>query len=198
MTQLANKKEFNLIMHPIGYGLKLLNDNDDMKEFILAPLREYKNKFKKGDIIIFSAEIEKYENKNNWIKQYETFIKQTQKSGIKFTLISPTPVFQNVKEGGYLCQEEWFRPSWEISSLCFGEVKKSEWFAVNALSIAKIKQFLLANPKVSYIDAFSILCPDSYCKNHDQKKVNYKDERHLTSESSMKLKNAIETFIRSK
>ena len=85
-----------------------------------------------------------------------------------------------------------------ISPFCFGEVKKSEWFASNAVAIAKIEQFLLANPKVFYIDAFSILCPDSYCKNHDQNKLNYKDSNHLTSESAMKLRYAIETLIRSK
>ena len=201
MTHLANKKEFNLIMHPQGYGLKLLNDNNDMKEFILAPLREYKNKFKKGDIIIFSARIEKYKNEYNWIKLYETFIQQTQKIGIKFTLISPTPIFPNVQENqelGYLCQEEWYRPSWKISPLCFDEVKKSEWFATNAESFIKIKQFLLANPKVSYIDAFSVLCPDSYCRNYDEISTMYKDSSHLSSYGAMKLRNAIETFIQSK
>ena len=139
----AHMKKSDLIMHPQGYGLKLLNDNNNMKEFILAPLREYKNKFKKGDIIIFSARIEKYKNENNWIKLYETFIQQTQKIGMKFTLISPTPIFPNLKENqelGYLCQEEWYRPAWKISPLCFDELKKSEWFATNSMSIAKIKQ----------------------------------------------------------
>ena len=196
MTYLAGKKEFNFIMHPSGNFLKLLNDND-RKEYILAPLREYKNKFKKGDIIIFSALITKYHKYGDYTKQYTSFIQQMKNKELKFILISPTPRFSTGK-GGYTCQEEWFRPSWAISHNCFEEIKKSEWFASNALPIARIEQFLLTNPKVSYLDAFSILCPDSYCKNHDQNKLIYKDSHHLTNESSMKLKNAIETLIQSK
>ena len=129
-------------------------------------------------------------------KQYTTFIQQTQNIGLKFILISPTPTFSGVKR--YTCQEELFRPSWAISQLCFAEVKKSKWFASNSTSISKIEQFLLANPKVSYLDAFSILCPDPDCKNHDQLSIMYKGTHHLSSYGAMKLSNTIETFIRSK
>ena len=203
MTYLAGKKEFNFVMHPQGNGLKLIKpinkkNRKENVEYVLAPLREYKNDFKKGDVVIFSAKIKKYNQYRDWTKLYETFLRQTQKIGIKFILISPTPTFSNMKRKYNTCQEEWYRPSWIISPFCFGEVKKSEWLASNAVSIAKIEQFLLANPKVSYIDAFSIICPDSYCKNHDQNKLNYKDSHHLTSESAMELSNAIETLIRSK
>jgi len=196
MSHLAGKKEFNLIMHPNGYGLQLLN-NGITEEYVLAPLREYKNDFKKEDVIVFSAHVRKYTNEHNWTKQYETFLQQTKNIEMKFILISPTPIFREVK-GIYTCQEEWYRPSWAISHLCFGEIKKSEWFASNAVSTAKIEQFLLANPKVSYIDAFSILCPDSYCKNHDQLSFMYRDNNHLSSYGAMKLSKTIETFIRSK
>ncbi|ABM71250.1 Hypothetical protein P9515_00411 [Prochlorococcus marinus str. MIT 9515] len=195
MTHLANKKEFNFIMHPQGDGLKLLNTG--MEEHVLAPLREYKNNFKKEDIIIFSAHIDKYRNGRDWTKQYQTFVNQTQNIGMKFFLISPTPTFTKLK-GGYTCQEEWFRPSWAISPLCFGELKKSEWFASNKISIGKIKQFLLKNKKISYVDIFSILCPEQYCKNHNNNTIRYRDENHLTSEEAMKLSDTIETFIRSK
>ena len=195
MTNLASKKEFNFVMHPQVYGINVRNKKS--KENILVPLREYKKDFKKGDIIIFSGHPSKYTRKENWTKHYETFMQETKNYGMKFILISPTPSFSGVR-GGYTCQEEWYRPSWAISSFCFGEIKKSEWFASNSVSIANIKKFLLANPNVSYIDAFSILCPDSYCKNHDQKILSYKDSSHLTSYSAMKLKNTIETFIWSK
>ena len=115
---------------------------------------------------------------------------------MKYILISPTPSFSGVK-GGFTCQEEWYRPSWAISPLCFAEVKKSEWFASNSVPISKIEKFLLANPKVSYLDTFSVLCPDIYCKNHDQHSFMYRDRSHLTSYGAMKLSNTIETFIRS-
>ena len=195
MTYLAKRKEFNFIMHPQGIGLKRMTRSQE--EFVLAPLREYKNNFNKGDVIIFSAHIGKYKNEKNWPKQYETFIKQTKSNELKFILISPTPTFLNVK-GGYTCQEEWYRPSWAISPLCFGELQKKEWFASNNKSITSIHKFLLANPKVSYIDTFSILCPDHNCKNHDQNSFMFKDTHHLTSYGAMKLSNTIETFIRSK
>ncbi len=195
MTDLASKKEFNFIMHPQGLGLKLLNKGEE--EYVLAPLRNYKKTFKKGDIIIFSAHIGKYKNEHNWIKQYETFIQQTKNNKMEFILFGPTPTFKEVK-GGYTCQKEWYRPSWAISHLCFGEIKKREWFASNAVSIARIKKFLLANPNISYIDVFSIVCPDSYCKNHDQNTLTFKDGDHLTSGEAMKVRNAIETFIRPK
>ena len=198
MTNLAGKKEYNFIMHPRGKGLKLLEKSDE--EYVLAPLREYKNNFNKGDIVIFAAHIEKYKNGKNWLKQYETFIQQTKSKELKFLLLSPTPTFPIIlkEKSGYICQKEWFRPSWAISPLCFGEVKKSEWFTSNADAISKIEQFLLANPSVQYIDAFSILCPDNFCKNHDQKTFIYKDDHHLTSYGAMKVSNTIETFIRSK
>ena len=182
-------------MHPNGEGLKTLHK--DYKEYVLAPLREYKNNFKKGDVIIFSASLSKYRKGQDWTKQYATFIQQTQNIGMKFILISPTPSFSEVKRG-YTCQEEWYRPSWAISSLCFGQVNKSEWFASNNESITLIEKFLLANPKVSYIDAFSVLCPDPYCKNQDKHLLIYKDQGHLTSYGAMKLSNTIETFVRSK
>ena len=195
MTHLAGKKEFNFIMHPSGNGLQLLNNGHE--EFVLAPLRKYKNNFKKGDTIIFSGHIDKYKNKHNWTKQYETFIQQTNNNELKFILFSPTPTFPEVK-GGYTCQEEWYRPSMAISDLCFGEIKKSAWFASNTVPITKIEKFLLANPNVSYIDLFSMICPDPYCKNHDHNTLIFKDKDHLTEEEAMKLLNNIETFIRSK
>ena len=80
MTHLVNKNKLNFVMHPRGNGLKLLNKkgdvispeeyyllNNNREEFILAPLREYKNNFKKGNIIIFSANITKYHtNEQDW------------------------------------------------------------------------------------------------------------------------------------
>ena len=114
---------------------------------------------------------------------------------MKFILISPTPTFSGVKNV-YICLEEWYRPSWAISPLC--QVNKGEWFRYNNAPISQIEKFLLANPKVSYIDAFSILCPDPYCKNYDQHSLVYKDNTHLTSYGAMKLSNVIETFILSK
>ncbi|MBO8205484.1 acyltransferase [Prochlorococcus marinus XMU1406] len=195
IDHLAAKKKHNLKMHPGKYGLNGRKINKD--QYILAPLRKYKNEFKKNDIIIFSAHTDQYKKGKDWTKKYETYLYQTQNIGMKFILISPTPHFSGLKEG-YTCQEEWYRPYWAISPFCFKEVKKSEWFASNAASIAKIEQFLLANPKVSYLDAFSILCPDPYCKNHDQLSVMYRDEHHLSSYGAMKVSNAIENFIGSK
>ncbi len=198
MTHLANKKEFNFVMHPRGDGLKLLTKSRE--EYVLAPLREYKNKFKKGDFIIFSASTSQYKNGYDWTKQYTTFLEQTKTIGMKFILISPTPTFSGGRDTKYTCQEEWFRPSWAISSpeFCLKQVSKSEWYASNNRIITLIQKFLLANPKVSYIDAFSILCPDPYCKNYDQRSLVYKDNTHLTSYGAMKLSNVIETFILSK
>ena len=198
MTHLANKKEFNFVMHPRGDGLKLLTKSRE--EYVLAPLREYKNKFKKGDVIIFSASTSQYKNGYDWTKQYTNFLEQTKTVGMKFILISPTPTFSGGRDTKYTCQEEWFRPSWAISSpeFCLKQVSKSEWYASNNRIITLIQKFLLANPKVSYIDAFSILCPDPYCKNYDQRSLLYKDNTHLTSYGAMKLSNVIETFILSK
>ena len=195
MTHLAGKKKFNLIMHPNGDGLKLLNK--DFEEYVQAPLRKYKNNFKKGDIILFSAHIRKYTNNNNFTKQYETFIKQTQNKELKYILFSPTPTFA-VNKSGYICQEEWYRPSWVISPLCFAELKKSEWLESHTEQLANIEKFLLVNPKVLYLDTFSLICPDLYCKNYDKQTLMYKDKTHLTSEAAMKLSNIIETFISSK
>ena len=195
MTNLADKKKFNLIMHPQGDGLKLLKKGTN--EWILAPLREYKNNFKQGDVIIFSAEMSKYTEKSNWTKQYETFIQQTKHVGMKFILIAPNPSFSSEIKNGDTCQEEWYRPSWAISSLCFGKIKKSTWLASNKEPITSIEKFLLANPKVSYIDAFSILCSGSYCKTHDQLSLMYRDPDHLSSYGAMKLSNIIETAIES-
>ncbi len=200
MINLAGKKEFNFIMHPQGFGLKLLKKDTTHnyeKQYVLAPLQKYRNNFKKGDVIIFSAYTDKYQYKNDWTKQYETFIKQTQNIGMKFILISPTPTFEVMKDI-YTCQEEWFRPSWAISPHCFAEVKKGEWFASNNVPIKLIEKFLIENPKVSYLDAFSILCPDLNCKNHDQISHMYRYKYHLSSYGAMKLSNTIKTLIRSK
>jgi len=195
MTNLAGKKEFNFIMHPQGEGLKL--EKNGIKEWILGVQKEYKNNFKEGDIVIFSANIHKYENEHNFTKAYETFLQKTQNIGMKFILISPTPTFPIITTGSqYNCLEESYRPSWAISPLCFSQINKSQWFAFHRVAISNIEKFLLANPKVAYIDAFSLLCPDSYCKNFDKNSLMYKDAEHLTSYSAMKLSKIIETLIR--
>ena len=183
-------------MHPHGNGIKLLNKNNK-EEYVLAPLRKYKKNFKKGDIIIFSAKIDKYENGMDWTRQYKFFMNQTQNIGVNFILISPTPTFNSIKKGD-TCQEEFFRPTWAISPNCFGEVKKSEWFTANNIPISMIEKFLLENPKVSYIDAFSIICPKQYCKNHEGSLLLFKDSHHLSSYGAMKFSDIIKTFTKSK
>ena len=57
MTNIAAQKEFNFIMHPRGDGLKLsnrLSEKEKYDEYIMSPLRKYKDNFKRGDVIIFS------------------------------------------------------------------------------------------------------------------------------------------------
>ena len=93
MSYLSEKKDFNFIMHPQGSGLNLINNSTE--EQVL--LRQYKNKFKKGDIVIFSSSIGKYKESGIFTKSYQTFLNETNKIGIKFFLISPTPSFSKVK-----------------------------------------------------------------------------------------------------
>ncbi len=195
MTHLSDKKEFNFIMHPRGIGLTLLNNG--VEEYIIAPLRKYKKDFKKGDIIIFSGAIEKYKDGTDWTTQYKSFLLQTKKIGLKYMLIGPTPSFSGL-EKGETCQEEWYRPLWAISPVCFEQVNKSEFISSNNIPIRLIEKFLLANPKVSYIDAMSVLCQDPYCKSYDQSSVMYKDVNHLNSYGAMKLRKTIETVMQSK
>ena len=116
---------------------------------------------------------------------------------MEFILISPTPSFSEVKRAN-TCQKEWYRPSWAISPRCFGKIKKSEWLESNNESLELIKQFLEANPKVKYMDTFSIICPDTYCKNYDQISLMYTDGSHLTSHGAMKLSDTIENSIETK
>ena len=123
---------------------------------------------------------------------------RNQKYGITIRSDFPDPKIREEVKFGYTCQEEWYRPSWAISHFCFVEVKKSEWFASNTEEITNIEKFLAVNPKVFYLDAFSVLCPDLYCKNYDDLSQIYKDFSHLTSYGAMKLSNIFETFIRSK
>ena len=116
---------------------------------------------------------------------------------MEYILISPTPNFEGVKKGS-TCQVEWYRPSWSISPLCFSQLKKSDWFSSNFVPLKKIEKFLSANPKVTYLDAFSVLCPDNYCKNHDHISQMYKDGNHLSNYGAMKLNDTFKTIIRSK
>ena len=78
MTKIVEKKNFNFIMHPQG-GLKLLNKNNE--EHILAPLREYENRFKKDDIIIFSASIGNYKDDAEFTKTYKVLFKKLKNLG---------------------------------------------------------------------------------------------------------------------
>ena len=98
---------------------------------------------------------------NNLQKHIKTFLQETNKIKIKYFLISPTPTFSKVKKGD-TCQEEWYRPSWAISQLCFTKVSKSKWISAHKKPNLSIKNFLTKNPSVSYIDTFSLLCPDDY------------------------------------
>ena len=121
-------------MHSSGDGLNLKNKSKD--EWILAPIRDYKNEFKKGDIVIFSASIDRYKkNREFWTKQYEIFLKKTKNIGLKYFLIYPTPQFGEVLEA-IICQEEWYRPEWAISPLCFAKVNKKEWFVSNMRNLS--------------------------------------------------------------
>ncbi len=195
LENLAKNKEFNLITHSMGHGLKLIGKN--RQEWIMAPLRKYKKNFKKGDVIIFAADSSKYAKGKDWTKTYDTFIQQTKNIEMKFILISPIPEFPRIKPAD-TCQEEWYRPSSTISNLCFSKIKKSEWLVSNHMAISTIKKFLLASPKVFYLDTISIICPDLYCKNYDHNFLIYADTNHLSSYGAMKLSNNIETLIRSK
>ena len=192
MTYLTNKKDFNFIMHPQGDALNLINQTSE--EHVLAPLRNYKNKFKKGDIIIFSSTISKYKDSGEFTKAYDTFLKKTKRIGIKYFLISPTPTFSKVKNID-TCQEEWYRPSWAISELCYTKLDKSKWLLSKKEHNLLIQKFLIKNPKVIYIDTFSVLCPNDYCKNFDENSFLYRDAHHLTSYGAMKTKKIIETYI---
>ena len=113
---------------------------------------------------------------------------------MEYILISPTPTFEGVKKGS-TCQVEWYRPSWAISPLCFSRLKKIDWFSSNVVPLKKIEKFLSENPKVSYLDAFSVLCPDDYCRNHDHLSQMYKDGNHLNNYGAMKLSDTFKTFI---
>ena len=157
-------------------------------------MRYYENKFKKGDIIIFSSSISKYKDSIRFTNSYQTFIEKTKKIGVKYFLISPTPTFSKVKNLD-TCQEEWYRPSLSISKSCFTKVNKSKWLLSKKEPSLLIKNFLDINPNVLYIDTFSLLCPKDYCKNYDQKSFLYKDSHHLTSYGAMKMKEKIETSI---
>ncbi len=96
---------------------------------------------------------------------------------------------------GDTCQEEWYRPTWAISKLCFTKINKSEWLSNNKEPNLLIKEFLILNPKVSYIDTFSLLCPSNTCKNYDQNSFLYLDKHHLTSYGAMKSREIIESTI---
>ena len=106
---------------------------------------------------------------------------------MKYVLISPTPSFPEIKvKYRFDCQKEWFRPSWKSSTKCIDQINKKEWFESNNETITKIKNFVSQNTKVFYLDAFSILCPDTYCKNYDQNVPMYIDDNHLSSYGAMK------------
>ena len=193
---IVGENEFNFRMHSSGDGLNLQSKSKD--EWILAPIRDYKNEFKKGDIIIFSANIPRYNKKREfWTKRYEIFLEKTKNIGMKYFLIYPTPHFDGVLEA-VICQEEWYRPEWAISPLCFAQVNKKEWFASNIEEFKFIDQFLLDNPSVTNIDPYPIICPLRYCENKDQNAFVFKDANHLSSYGAMKLRNTINTFLRSK
>ena len=192
MHYLADKNGFNLIMHPQGNGLKLKRNNN--AEYILAPLRNYKEDFNKGDIIVFSASIAKYGYENDWTSLYETFIDQTQNIEMTFILLSPIPTFPSLKRGD-VCSKEWFRPSWSISDDCFGRINKNDWLSSKFVSFKSIRKFQYENPMVEYIDSLFVICPKSYCFNYDQTALLYKDGSHLSSYGSMKFINTIEKLF---
>ena len=195
-TNIVSENEFNFRMHSSGDGLNLQNKSKD--EWILAPIRDYKNEFKKGDILVFSASIDRYNKKREfWTKQYEIFLEKTKNIGMKYFLIYPTPKFEGVLEA-IICQEEWYRPAWAISPLCFAQVNKKEWFVSYKEEFKFVDQFLLDNPSVTNIDPYPIICPERYCKNKDQNSFVFKDSNHLSSYGAMKLRNTINTFLRSK
>lgn len=195
ITHLVEKRNLNFIMHPQAGGLEIINKRTE--EHILAPLRRYKKEFKRGDIIIFSSSIPKYKLNGEFTKEYKTFLQSTKMIGMKYYLISPTPIFSNVKKGD-TCQEEWFRPSWSISPSCFTKVNKKKWINSESESLVLIQNFLKENPKVLYIDTFSLICPEEFCKNYDENSLIYKDDHHLTSYGAMKTLKIIENILLSK
>ena len=130
---------------------------------------------------------------NNYTKHFDTFIKKTKHIGLQYNLISPTPT--NFSKGGYICQEEWYRPLWAISPKCYSKIKKTEWLAFYDSNLKSIKEFLLKNPKISYIDTFSVICPEIFCKNFDENSIMYRGENHLNSYGAMKLLDTIKSII---
>ena len=163
-----------------------LKNNAESQEYILASIDKYSKQFKQGDIIIFSAAAHKYLEPHHWTRHYETFLKQTKNLGLKYILISPTanfssqPIWEN-------CQQEWYRPSWAIAQRCFTRTSKQEWMSMKKQALIALEAFIRKNPNVAYIDAFTRLCPDDYCANHDQKILLYRDHHHLSSHGAMQI-----------
>jgi hypothetical protein len=116
---------------------------------------------------------------------------------MKYFLISPTPIFSKVKKGD-TCQEEWYRPTWSINSSCFAKINKSEWLESENESLILIQKFLRKYPEVTYIDTFSLICPEDFCRNYDKNSLMYKDDHHLTSYGAMKMIPVIENIVLSK
>lgn len=187
MATLAQERLFNLTMHPQGYGLDFISE--DTSEHIIAPLRKYRNEFNNGDIIIFSGTLKKYDGDDDWLKSYLHFISQTKDKNLKYFLVSPTPHFQDAKDG-YTCGVEAYRPHWSISEDCFQEIDKVIFLQENKHIFAKINNFLLKNREVTYIDTFSVFCLGSHCKNSENGTLLFKDTNHLSSYGSMKTINS--------
>ena len=59
--------------------------------------------------------------------------------------------------------------------------------AMKRQAVDALEAFRRKNPNVEYIDAFTRLCPEDYCPNHDQKILLYRDHHHLSSHGAMKI-----------
>ena len=169
-----------------GFGFGLIS---------IVGLLQFLNKISIGDIIIFSAAAHKYLEPHHWTRHYETFLERTKNQGLKYILISPTanfssqPVWEN-------CQQEWYRPSWAIAQRCFTRTSKEEWMAMKRQVLIALEAFVRKNSNVAYIDAFTRLCPDDYCLNHDRMILLYRDHHHLSSHGAMQIADLLNSQLK--
>jgi len=163
---------------------------------------------KPGDSIIIVNNLTSYllgiqqsQAQKAFIKAIEQLTGSMAQRGVNVILFAPIPSFDSREEVRIpmtICQKEWFRPHWSLSSQCHPvqinrSMEKERLVPLRRL----LDQLDQTIPNLTVFDPFDSLCPPSQtrCSTHAGERMLFSDSNHLTNEGAKHVSGAFLRFL---
>jgi peptidoglycan/LPS O-acetylase OafA/YrhL len=122
---------------------------------------------------------------------------------VRLVLFAPLPMFEASDKRdtpSSLCQVEWFRPAWSLSTSCrtFTVSRKSELLRTESFR-RLLYQLSSESPLVEVFDPFPVVCPENreLCASKSDGQILFQDSHHLSDRGALLLYPSFRDFLAS-